>query len=1423
MQNLLIKASGLFTFPHHFSAIPQGALLEASNVVINRDSIIECRRGMKIYGNSTSGGASDTVHQLLTYKTRMLRHHNISLEYDSDGAGTFLGFSVVLTGTTTSTSANVTGFTATSQLASGMSVTGTGVPNNTTILSITNNNALVLSQAATATGTVSLTFNVVVSEVTSGLRIKSFEANSNLYFTTANGIKKISVASAADLSSAVISKAGGIRALDLSATLTSGSFFNQESIIGYRLVWGKEDANNNEILGAPSSRCVISNPLTPTLVSDFNALLVKLDALGTSVTTGIHAANYVSSFKTAANAASSVLRSNIISLASAIDNDVPSFVINAATSTGPTVVTTTTTSSFSAVNLITVASATGIVIGQVVTGTGFDVGTTVSGVSGLNVTLNQNCTTVNNGETVTFTTQSSVTSYTVTATVTTNPTNIVSVGDNITVASVVASPVSPNNFNTAASTFYPVTAISATTISYSTGTSVPGTYASGGVLKRCKYTSISQPSALNSTPTTTQLLAVQTYYNSIVTALSNEPSLVITDTSPFASSAATTTKSVTLVSTIPQGVTTGHFYQLYRTAQTTAVAATSLSNRGDGSPYDPGDEQELVYEANPTNTDLNNGYITIADITPDSFRGANLYTNPNTGEGIAQSNTPPPLAADITTFKGYAFYANTQTLYNFSINLLAVGAMVSGTSTLTVTDGTISNTYTFVNGVAQIQTITTVADSAGSLNSKWFNLYSAKNATRYYVWYNINGAGVDPAISGATGIRVSAATNTTANNIALATRAALNQLTDFTITGATNQVIVTNNAAGIATAASNGTASAGFSYSVGTTGTGEDATNKKILISSLPTPAQQVDETSQSLIRVINKNQSEQIYGYYLSGPTDIPGKIYFESKNLGGNAFYLQVNSTATGNEFSPALPTSGSTIIATNNIAANQIYYSKYQQPEAVPIVNTLSIGPKDKSILRILALRDNLFVLKQDAIYRISGLVAPFTVSLFDSSAILKAPDSAVVLNNIIYCYTSQGVSTVSDAQVSVISRPIEDQLVPLTTPSYSNFSTATFGVSYESDRTYYLWTVSETTDSHATQVFKFNTFTNSWVSADQEKRCGIVSPYDDKLYLGPTDVNYVEQERKNFDRTDYADRQDDVTLSAGTINANVITLPTATGITEGDVFVQTQYLTISQINAFLQKLDNDTFLTTKTYYADYGVSIGDSLNDALDNIITAIANDSGRLAITGHTSAGTYTALSPVSSVFATMQTTFNSLMSLLNNDPGIGRKNYINSSGSVIMETLIESVNIVDNTITTQYTYPIIQGVASIYQHIACSVVWVPQTMEDVSMTKQVSEGTLLFEDSSYSTATISYSSDLSNAYEDIDFTGNGNGNFGNNVFGSGLFGGAGGGVPFRTYIPREKQRCRYINIKFSHAVARESFAIYGVSLTYNPVSQRGYR
>lgn len=102
----------------------------------------------------------------------------------------------------------------------------------------------------------------------------------------------------------------------------------------------------------------------------------------------------------------------------------------------------------------------------------------------------------------------------------------------------------------------------------------------------------------------------------------------------------------------------------------------------------------------------------------------------------------------------------------------------------------------FTTTVTGIQTVTTVADTAGSLNSKYFLLDSTTVATKYYVWMNVNSAGVDPLVAGRTAVPVALATGATANTVATAVAAAVDALALFISTATTNVATVTNSAGG---------------------------------------------------------------------------------------------------------------------------------------------------------------------------------------------------------------------------------------------------------------------------------------------------------------------------------------------------------------------------------------------------------------------------------------------------------------------------------------------------------------------------------------------------------------------------------------------------------------------------------------------------
>lgn len=149
---------------------------------------------------------------------------------------------------------------------------------------------------------------------------------------------------------------------------------------------------------------------------------------------------------------------------------------------------------------------------------------------------------------------------------------------------------------------------------------------------------------------------------------------------------------------------------------------------------------------------------------------------------------------------------------------IALGSNLNGASvdglTLTVGDRVLVKNQ---SEVAQVVSVTTVADVVGSLNNLYFFISSP--SADYYVWFNVGGAGVDPAIAGRTGIPVAFAPNATANAVATAVASALDLTIPFAAPppGA-NIITVTNASNGYAPAATAQTST--FTVSVSTPGSG---------------------------------------------------------------------------------------------------------------------------------------------------------------------------------------------------------------------------------------------------------------------------------------------------------------------------------------------------------------------------------------------------------------------------------------------------------------------------------------------------------------------------------------------------------------------------------------------------------------------------
>lgn len=557
----------------------------------------------------------------------------------------------------------------------------------------------------------------------------------------------------------------------------------------------------------------------------------------------------------------------------------------------------------------------------------------------------------------------------------------------------------------------------------------------------------------------------------------------------------------------------------------------------------------------------------------------------------------------------------------------------------------------------------------------------------------------------------------------------------------------------------------------------ENISAKQFKIYSQGTPAQNISDTAQSLVRVVNRTTGPVplIYAYYLSGFQSLPGQMQFEERIFGGGQFYATAGNTSQGAVYSPNLPGPGGVSAPSKNDQfGNGLYYSKTNQPEAVPILNFIRVGSAHANILRVIALRDSLFVLKEDGIFRLTGEgPSSFRVNLFDSTTQILAAESAVSLNNLIFMLTKYGIVTVSDTGVTVISRAIEDKMLDLFEANFNSSKNLSFGISYESDRKYIFFCITNSEDTTPTQAFVFNTFTNTWTRWVLSQTCGAVQPKDDVLYLGDVNSNTFDIERKTRTYTDYTDSSFSVNLLA------------ETGVTSTGSFI-------------ISGISNTSYFTTGQVIYGTGIQAGSQIIDSTGSTLTL-----NKTA----TSSGTTVLIQDYGKTVI--------LDSLSNVE--VGDVLY-QASGRFSIITVVNSLS---GTVTTRdYIDNWVLGVSTILKAAQNTVKYVPQTAGNPGALKQFRECVLLFQIPFFNIVDIGFDTDLASGTESVPLNGSYGFQWGRFKWGTIPWGGGTKPLQSRTYVPQQKQRCSLLNVTVSHREAYSFYRLNGISYVHNNLSER---
>lgn len=321
-------------------------------------------------------------------------------------------------------------------------------------------------------------------------------------------------------------------------------------------------------------------------------------------------------------------------------------------------------------------------------------------------------------------------------------------------------------------------------------------------------------------------------------------------------------------------------------------------------------------------------------------------------------------------------------------------------------------------------------------------------------------------------------------------------------------------------------------------------------------PGSDILSTKESLIRVINR-ASVLVYAYDAttnSNAASLPGDFFLQEQNISRIPFGVASSRSTC---WSPALTVTPSDNPSLAGGGLGMGFCSKFQQPESVPVANTINVGNPSFEWLRCLPLRNSVIVLKADGCFQLTGSVFPFTVTTLDLGTILVAPESATVMSNQVFAYTNQGAVAITETGPGIISRPIENLLQVISSYLHPNFQRETFGTSYETDRKWLMSTISTKDDfSNITISYVYDTITQTWTTYEYPINIWDMfeSPTEHRLYVASGDSTYpfLFQERKTFTTVDFADIELPITIVS--FSGKTITVDSTTNATVGWTLAQ-----------------------------------------------------------------------------------------------------------------------------------------------------------------------------------------------------------------------------------------------------------------------------
>jgi hypothetical protein len=704
-----------------------------------------------------------------------------------------------------------------------------------------------------------------------------------------------------------------------------------------------------------------------------------------------------------------------------------------------------------------------------------------------------------------------------------------------------------------------------------------------------------------------------------------------------------TFKYAKLQFTLPDQIqSTSYIYQIFR-AEASALSTISPDES----------TLQLIDEVNVSSDDLTVGFVTYYDITPDLLKGQYLYTNPNTGEprGEAEANEKPPQCTDMALFKNHVFYANCQQPYNLPISLLAsTSTTMPDNAQFTIAQSSSEKTFAPANVNTGTEEITVASHGLTTGDTIRFvttgTLPAGLTETGIFYAISVSSGVFKVASSYANAIALTAINLTTtgtgsftvtkvrafighAGASSPADRVGNRAVQADTVGTAGTTVTITKTAGhgfstgdqiavveavdssenqlanfprGLYTITKISASQFSFTVSPGPTNPAsitfqgvKDASQNRIFYISqssvaLATVSSAIDATARAIVKAINQDPSQYCTAFYVSGANDIPGKMILRSISPSFT-FTVSAVTAAIAESFIPIIAQTDSTATGTRNDESGVMYVSEPNEPEAVPLANQIIVGSRSDPILRIKALRDSLIVLKKEGVFRINGFdINSFQPTILDSTVSCRASDSVAVLNNQVFCLSTQGVVAISENAAAIMSRAIEPVITAIlgkrsTVDGSDLVESMTHAGGYESERLYLLSTMSPQAITNDV-TYVYNQLTNAWTTWDRTFSDFFVNPTEDKAYFIDND-GIVQQERKKNNRLDYTEEEFPTTILS-TPSVNTVTMSIVGGsAVVGDIFVKNGTEIINRIT----DISTSGGITTYTFANNHALAASD----------------------------------------------------------------------------------------------------------------------------------------------------------------------------------------------------------------------------------------